>query len=90
MNPSEILKIGDKLFFNESNALSFIKYLKPGTRDDFTHYIYFNKNLGLFFEYSNEDMRENWIDISRVEQIVESLAKEQRRAKEYMESLDLV
>ena len=87
MNPSEILKSGEKLFFNESDALIFMRYLKPGTRDDFTHYIYFDKTLGLFFEYNSKDKMENWIDVSRVKQIVESIITEQRIAEAYLETL---
>lgn len=84
-NISDYVHRGEKIFFKEtSSLLQFLHEIKPGSIDDFTHYIYFDKELNLFFEYNKIDKKTRYINISRVKEIIKEIEKEQHAVQEYL------
>lgn len=83
-----VLKSGERFYFNDNNSL-VIRKINPATEDDHTHYIYFDKRLSLFFEYSKKENKKRWIDFRRVEEIIEVISFEQQQVNGFFNRLSI-
>lgn len=80
----EVLKNEDKFYFYDNESLASIAgNITPATADEYTHYIYFNKRLSLFFEYSKKENKEIWIDVGRVKEIIEMIVLKQQQVNDF-------
>lgn len=88
MDANEVLTTlqnGGKLFFYESDELAY-PGVKPASKDDFTHFIYFDKKWKLFYEYRRRDRKESWVDALRVKRVIDMVVNEQAKTKRLLET----
>lgn len=74
----DLLKDGEILYLNYiSESIIFGSKLQPGTRDSYTHYLYFHKKTGFLYRFNKKSQKTEYISAMEVQSILNHLEQEQ-------------
>lgn len=80
-----LLKEGEVIYYKKEceNFFSFF-YIKPGTKDDYTHYLYVDPKTNFFLEYDKKRQSTYPVSTYTVDVILEELEREQEEVHEFL------
>lgn len=81
----DLLKNGECLYLNYVPTIlpSFSPKI-PGTKDDYTHYIYLDQKTGFFFEFDKKSQKVYQINTHHLQNILKDLELEQKNVKSFL------
>lgn len=83
----DLLRNGEKFYFHYLPMIMPMfnfSSIRPGTKDDYSHYLYLDQKTGFFCEIDKKTQKTHHRDTSYVQKIIKELELEQKNTKEFL------
>lgn len=80
----QLLKNGEYLYVNYDSDSLISYFISPGTKDEYTHYLYFDHKTELIYEYEKKTQKSHHVSVHHVQHILESLEREQTEVNNFL------